>query len=158
MVRSDSHTLNSRFCLFDIEQRLGALRFEDGDLGFVGSYAGLHVLFQLSEAALGVFEREVVLLGVDRAFQLILADVEFSAAHIVTRVKQRNLIIRGGNRPIVFGFGDLFIGHAERGLCLLEVIFLLAGIEFEDNIARLDDFTGLREVNNLKGSPDRWSH
>ena len=84
------------------------------------------------------FERQDVLLRVDRADQIVGGRVELAAAHVVARGQQRHLILGGLNGAVGLHLHDLLLGLRELRLRLLERELLVGRIDLEDDVARLD--------------------
>ena len=94
--------------------------------------------FELREPLLRLVERQHVLLGLDRAHQLVALDIQLGAADVVARVQQRDFVVRRLNRRLRVGLDDLLLRELQIESRLFEVEFLLGGIEFEDDVAGLE--------------------
>ena len=121
----------------------------------VGRRAGgfamrFHIGLELREPLLRLVERQHVLLGFDRAHQLVALDIQLGAADVVARVQQRDLVVGRLNGRRRVGLDDLLLRELQIEARLFEVEFLLGGVEFEDDVAGLERLSRFGELQNLK--------
>ncbi len=85
----------------------------------------LDVALELFQPAAGFFERQLVLLRVDRRDQLIALDFEFRAADAIARLQQFHLVLIVADRQIRLRLLDLFVDLVE-----FELLFFDARLHF----------------------------
>src|ERR1019366_3455949 len=93
----------------DVEQALGAVFLEDGELGIGLFLPRLDVGFELPERAFGLFESQQVLLGVDDVEDGILLHVELGVADGVLGFEQLDGVLALGNGGIGLLAFDLLV-------------------------------------------------
>ena len=108
---------------------------DDRQRGLVGRGARLDVELQLCEPVTRFFERQDVLLRVDRADQIVGGRVELAAAHVVARGQQRHLVLGGLNGAVGLHLHDLLLGLRQFRFRLPERELLVGGIDLEDDVA-----------------------
>ena len=77
------HVLDVLFRLLHGESRLVTFLLSKRQCRLIRSAVGLDVQLKLSQSTLGLFEGKQVLLSVNRAYQFVLADLEFGTAYRV---------------------------------------------------------------------------
>ena len=110
---------------------------------------------QLCEPVTRFFERQDVLLRVDRADQIVCRRVELAAAHVVARGQERHLILGRLNRAVGLDLHDLLLGLGQFRLRLPQRKLLVGRIDLENDFALLDRSAGGHELDQAQRAAGR---
>src|SRR6185295_18889363 len=91
--------------ILDVERRFRALLPRDGDVGLRSDAFALDLLIELAHVRFCVRDREDVLLGFEAGAQLVALNLEARALQRLPGF--RELALRRGDTPPLFGFGPL---------------------------------------------------
>src|SRR5437879_2457432 len=156
--RGDVHVFDVLLGLFHGKPGLVPFFLADCQSRLVGGGVRLDVLLKLGQSALGFVEGQQVFLCIDGAHQFVLADFQLRAPNRVLCFQERGLVLRRLDVGVRLGFYDLLLRLQQVAAILSEIVFLLAGIKFEDYVAGVDVCSRAGQRDNLqRAATDGWS-
>ncbi len=132
------------------------LLLADRQSRIIGRAVRADVLFELRQSALCLIERKNVFLPVDRAQYFILANFEFRFANSVFCFQERGLVLRRLDCRIRLGFDDFLVGLFKVAAVLRQIVFLLARVKLQYNVACMHMRSSGSQLNDLQGASGDW--
>ena len=94
-------------------------------------------------------ERKLIFLGVNGADEFVFLHFELGAPDIKARLEERDLILRGLDCSIVFGFDNVLLSLQKLGAALFQLVNLFARIKLDHHIALFDRSSGVEKFRNV---------